>query len=137
MADAGETHFEQITFRSFACLDIEGEHDMAKRSRRRTGARGGSGIRESLNEAQRAVGGYVRSGSKQVNDAVSTFLSKFDTTHLLDALRKKTSGGVRRSGARRTAARRNTSARKRRSTTKVGRAAARKKSPTRRSARRK
>jgi hypothetical protein len=110
---------------------------MAKRSRRRTSAKGASGIRESLNEAQRAVGGYVRSGSKQVNDAVSTFLSKFETSHLLDALRKKTTGGARRSSTRRSPARRGTTGRKRRTAPKVRRAAARKKTPTRRSVRRK
>lgn len=115
---------------------------MAKRSRRRTSARGASAIRKSLNEAQRAVGGYVRSGSKQVNDAVSTFLSKFDTAHLLDALRKRTAGGrgmgsARRSTGRRSSARRSISARKRRSIPKVRRAAARKKTATRRSVRRK
>ena len=110
---------------------------MAKRSRRRTSAKGASGIRESLNEAQRAVGGYVRSGSKQVNDAVSTFLSKFETSHLLDALRKKTTGGARRSSTRRSPARRGTTGRKRRAAPKVRRAAARKKTPTRRSVRRK
>jgi hypothetical protein len=114
---------------------------MATRSRRRTGARSASGrssgIRQSLNEAQRAVGGYVRSSSKQVNDAVSTFLSKFDTSHLLDALRKKTTGGARRSGARRSPAQRATTGRKRRATPKVRRAAARKKTATRRSVRRK
>jgi hypothetical protein len=115
---------------------------MATRSRRRAGARGASGIKQSLNEAQRAVGGYVRSGSKQVNDAVSTFLSKFDTGHLLDALRKKTTGGGRRSSTRRTAtarrsASRRTTGRKRRSAPKVRRAAARKTTATRRSTRRK
>jgi len=114
---------------------------MATRSRRRAGARRASGIKQSLNEAQRAVGGYVRSGSKQVNDAVSTFLSKFDTGHLLDALRKKTTGGGRRSSTRRTAARRaasrSTTGRKRRSAPKVRRAAARKTTATRRSTRRK
>lgn len=114
---------------------------MATRSRRRAGARRASGIKQSLNEAQRAVGGYVRSGSKQVNDAVSTFLSKFDTGHLLDALRKKTTGGGRRSSTRRTAARRaasrSTAGRKRRSAPKVRRAAARKTTATRRSTRRK
>lgn len=109
---------------------------MATRSRRRAGARRTSGIEQSLNEAQRAVGGYVRSGSKQVNDAVSTFLSKFDTSHLLDALRKKTTGGGRRSSTRRAASRR-TAGRKRRSAPKVRRAAARKTTATRRSARRK
>lgn len=114
---------------------------MATRSRRRAGAGRASGIKQSLNEAQRAVGGYVRSGSKQVNDAVSTFLSKFDTSHLLDALRKKTTGGGRRSGTRRAPARRaasrRTTGRKRRSAPKVRRAAARKTTATRRSTRRK
>lgn len=103
---------------------------MVKRSRRRTGTRRSSGIRQSLNEAQRAIGGYVRSGSKQVNDAVSTFLSKFDTSHLLDALRKKTVGTARRSTARRRTS-------SRRAAPKTRRAAARKKTATRRSARRK
>lgn len=99
---------------------------MATRSRRRAGARGASGIQRSLNEAQRAVGNYVRSGSKQVNDAVSTFLSRFDTSHLLDALRKKTTGGGRRAGTRRNSARRGasrrTTGRKRRSAPKARRA---------------
>lgn len=102
---------------------------MVKRSRRRTGTRRSSGIRQSLNEAQRAIGGYVRSGSKQVNDAVSTFLSKFDTSQLLDALRKKTVGTARRSTARRRMSAR--------TAPKTRRAAARKKTATRRSARRK
>jgi hypothetical protein len=113
---------------------------MAKRSRRRTGARGASGIRQSLNQAQRAVGGYVRSGSKQVNDAVSTFLSKFDTGHLLDALRKKMRGTARRpAGRRRSTAtsRRTTAASRRRTGPKVRRAAASKKTAMRRSGRRK
>jgi hypothetical protein len=103
---------------------------MAKRSRRRTSARSASGIRQSLTDAQEALGGYVRSGSKQVNDAVSTFLSSFDTAHLLDALRKKTTGGARRSTARKSVS-------KRRAAPKTKRAAARKKTPVRRSARRK
>jgi hypothetical protein len=112
---------------------------MAKRSRRRTGARGASGIRQSLNEAQRAVGGYVRSGSKQVNDAVSTFLSKFDTGHLLDALRKKMRGTARTGGRRRSTAtsRRSAAASRRRTGSKVRRAAASKRPAMRRSSRRK
>jgi len=112
---------------------------MAKRSRRRTSARGASGIRQSLNEAQRAVGGYVRSGSKQVNDAVSTFLSKFDTGHLLDALRKKMRGTVRRPAGRRRspASSRRAAAGRRRTGSKVRRAAASKKTAMRRSSRRK
>lgn len=122
---------------------------MAKRSRRRTGA-SGTGIRHSLNEAQRAIGGYVRSGSKQVNDAVSTFLSKFDTGHLLDALRKQMRGSSRTSAGRRSASRRSagrrsgtaasrrrTSATRRRTGMKVRRAAASKKTALRRSSRRK
>lgn len=109
---------------------------MAKRSQRRTTSRTStqraSGIRQSLNEAQRAVGGYVRTGSKQVNDAVSTFLSKFDTGHLLDALRKK----MRGSSPRRATPRRRSTATSRRTTTKVRRVAASKKTATRRSRRR-
>ncbi len=109
---------------------------MAKRSQRRTGARKtartATGIKQSLNEAQRAVGGYVRSGSKQVNDAVSTFLSKFDTGHLLDALRKKMRGAPSRSAG----GRRSTTTSRRRSATKTRRAAATKKTATRRSKRR-
>jgi hypothetical protein len=112
---------------------------MAKRSRRRTSSRGASGIRQSLNEAQRAVGGYVSSGSKQVNDAVSTFLSKFDTGHLLDALRKKMRGSASRPAGRRrsTATSRRKTATRRRTAPKVRRAAASKKAATRRSSRRK
>jgi len=110
---------------------------MAKRSRRRIGGRSassrGSGIRQSLNEAQRAVGGYVRSGSKQVNDAVSSFLSTFDTAHLLDALRKKMRTTARRPAARR----RGTASTRRRTAPKVRRAAASKKTAMRRSSRRK
>lgn len=135
MADAGETYIAS-TLHSLACLDIEGEQDMAKRSRRRIGARSASsrasGIRQSLNDAQRAVGSYVRSGSKQVNDAVSTFLSKFDTGHLLDALRKKMRGT-----ARRTTGRRRSTAITRRTAPKIRRAAARKKTAIRHSSRRK
>lgn len=85
---------------------------MATRSRRkRGGSSRASAVRKSFHDAQKTIGAYAKKGGKQVNTAVTSFLSRFDTAQLLDALKKKTGmsgrGGTRRrrSGARRSAAR--------------------------------
>jgi hypothetical protein len=57
---------------------------MAKRSRR---AR--RGRRSTLGAAQAALGGYLETGGKQVNETVMSFLSMFETGHLIGALRKQ------------------------------------------------
>lgn len=57
---------------------------MAKRSRRARRAR-----RSTLGAAQAALGGYLQTGSKQVNETVTSFLSMFETGHLIGALRKQ------------------------------------------------
>ena len=63
---------------------------MAKRSRRRAARAARARREKSFNDAQKTVSSYARKGGKQVNTAVTTFLSKFDTAQLIDALKKKT-----------------------------------------------
>jgi hypothetical protein len=92
---------------------------MATRSRKRRGGTSrASAVRKSFNDAQKTIGAYAKKGGKQVNTAITSFLSRFETAHLLDALKKKTGmsgrGGTRR---RRSNAKRS-SARGRRATTR-------------------
>ena len=90
---------------------------MARRSRRKGGTSRTAAVKQSFNQAQKTVSAYARKGGKQVNNAVTSFLSKFDTAQLLDALKKKTgmSGGRSTSRRRRSSASRS-AARGRRST---------------------
>lgn len=89
---------------------------MATRSRkRRGGSSRASAVRKSFNDAQKTIGAYAKKGGKQVNTAITSFLSKFETAHLLDALKKKTGVSGRGGSRRRTSAKRS-SARGRRVT---------------------
>jgi hypothetical protein len=74
---------------------------MAKRSKRKGGTNRTAAVKQSFNQAQKTVSAYARKGGKQVNNAVTSFLSKFDTAQLLDALKKKTGMSGRRSTSRR------------------------------------
>jgi hypothetical protein len=60
---------------------------MARRSRRKGGTSRTAAVKQSFNQAQKTVSAYARKGGKQVNNAVTSFLSKFDTAQLLDALK--------------------------------------------------
>ena len=57
---------------------------MAKRSRRSR-----RGRLSTLGAAQAALGGYLETGGKQVHETVTSFLSMFETGHLVGALRKQ------------------------------------------------
>jgi hypothetical protein len=113
---AGGLQFERLP-----ALNNRGRSTMARRSRRKGGKSRTAAVKQSFNQAQKTVSAYARKGGKQVNNAVTSFLSKFDTAQLLDALKKKTgmSGRGNTSRRRRGSARRSV-ARGRRTSTRTG-----------------
>jgi hypothetical protein len=57
---------------------------MAKRPQRRAGGR-----KPTVSSTPSTFGSYWQSGSKQVNEAISAFLSMFDTSDLIAALKRQ------------------------------------------------